>query len=187
MIAALSSIRCVFLDRDGVINVKLPQGNYVMEPESLELCAGAGHAIAALNRKGLRVVVATNQRGIALGRFTEQQLGHVHHRLAELLAAHGAHLDAIYYCPHAQNACDCRKPLPGMLHKGFHDFPGLTAGNSIMVGDSLSDIQAGRALGMPTVFIEGNPETRDPGADEARARADYQAATLAEFVARYLE
>ena len=186
MSAPPASVRHVFLDRDGVINVKLPQSQYVTQPELLHLCPGAAEAIARLNRQRMRVMVVTNQRGISLGIFTEMQLAAVHKQLEAMLAAHGAHLDAIYYCLHGHDTCNCRKPLPGMFHRAFRDFPEVNAANSIMIGDSLVDIQAGENLGMLTVFIAGNPDTQDPGTNEARHLADYQAPSLAEFVEMYL-
>ena len=178
----LHGIRHVFLDRDGVINVKLPYGQYVTQPGQLTFCPGAAEAIAKLNHAGMRVIVVTNQRGVALNLFSEQQLSEVHQHLHQLLAAHGAHLDAIYACPHARDACDCRKPLPGLFLQAFRDFPNASPANSLMIGDSLSDIQAGMHLGLATVFIEGIAETRDPGADHARSLTTYRAASLAAFV-----
>ena len=183
---SFSSARFVFLDRDGVINRKLPQHHYVTHPDDLVLCPGAGAAIAGLNKQQKTVIVVTNQRGIALGLFSEQQLGIVHQRLHALLQAVGAHLDAIYYCPHAPDSCDCRKPLPGMFQQAFKVFPSASPANSIMVGDSLTDMQAADRLGMPAVFIEGDPATQDAGADQARTLATYSALSLAAFVAAAL-
>jgi D-glycero-D-manno-heptose 1,7-bisphosphate phosphatase len=186
MSAPLGPVRHVFLDRDGVINVKLPQGQYVTQPEQLQLCPGAAEAIARLNQQGMRVMVVTNQRGISLGIFTEMELEAVHRQLKTMLAAHGAHLDAIYYCPHGYDTCDCRKPQPGMFHQAFRDFPEVYATNSIMIGDSLVDIQAGNNLGMPTVFIKGRADTQDPGADQAQLLADDEAPSLTAFVGNFL-
>jgi D-glycero-D-manno-heptose 1,7-bisphosphate phosphatase len=173
MSAPLGPVRHVFLDRDGVINVKLPQGQYVTQPEQLQLCPGAAEAIARLNQQGMRVMVVTNQRGISLGIFTEMELEAVHRQLKTMLAAHGAHLDAIYYCPHGYD-------------QAFRDFPEVYATNSIMIGDSLVDIQAGNNLGMPTVFIKGRADTQDPGADQAQLLADDEAPSLTAFVGNFL-
>src|ERR1700752_1585931 len=90
----------VLLDRDGTINVKAPEGDYITAPGELELLPGAGRAIAMLNRAGVPVAVVTNQRGIALGRMTDQDLDLIHARLRELLAAEGAFVDAFFHCPH---------------------------------------------------------------------------------------
>ena len=176
------SVRFVFLDRDGVINRKMPEGEWVTTPAQFEMLDGSAAAIAALNRLGTRIIVVTNQRGIAAGLYSEAGLATIHEHMRTLLAAENAHLDAIYYCPHDRVACSCRKPQPGMLLKAFEDFPGATPANSLMIGDSLSDIEAGRAAGMRTVFIEGDASTQSPGAMQARALADHCSSSLAAFV-----
>ncbi|MDT4894518.1 MAG: D-glycero-D-manno-heptose 1,7-bisphosphate phosphatase, partial [Pseudonocardiales bacterium] len=105
----------VFLDRDGTINVKAAEGEYVTDPNAVELLPGAAAAIRRLNESGRMVVVVSNQRGVARGVFSRVQLDAVTGRLVRLLAAEGAHVDAFYYCTHGQGECDCRKPLPGLL------------------------------------------------------------------------
>ena len=84
-----------------------------------------------------------------------------------LLKAHGAHVDAFYFCPHDRLECNCRKPLPGMFEQAQLDFPEISATTSAMIGDSLPDIEFGRRLGMRTVFIEGDAERQKPGAAKA--------------------
>lgn len=143
-----------FLDRDGTINVKAPEGEYVRRPEDVRLMPGAADAIAALNRAQVRVAVVTNQRGIALGHMTEQDLAAVHQRLRTLLdESSGAHLDGIFHCPHDAGACDCRKPATGMFRQVAQQWPEVSLGRSAMIGDALSDLEAGRALGMTTVLL----------------------------------
>src|SRR3954454_10176331 len=105
----------VLLDRDGTINVKAAEGEYVTSPEQLVLLDGAAAAIRRLNLARIRVAVITNQRGIALGRMTEADLAAVHRRLVQLLVAEGARVDAIFHCPHEKGTCDCRKPGTAML------------------------------------------------------------------------
>ena len=83
------------------------------------------------------------------------------------LARHGARLDAIYYCPHDYGECHCRKPDTGLFEQAFQRFPQANAENSVVIGDSLSDIQAGRRLGMKTIFIQGEPDRQKAGADAA--------------------
>lgn len=165
-------IRTVFLDRDGVINQKLPEGEYVSSWERFILLAGVPQAIAALNRAGLRVLVVTNQRGVALGRYSAADVTEIHGRLQAVLAAHGAHVDAFYFCPHDKRQCGCRKPLTGMFEQARGEFPAITAETSIMIGDSLSDIEFGRGAGMRTVFIAGDAAHRKPGWEQAAALAD---------------
>lgn len=180
-----ANIAYVFLDRDGVLN-RSPVGAFVTCWEQFEVLPGVEQAIAQLNRSGRKVIVVTNQRGIALGLHSEADLHHMHERLAEHFAAHGAHLDAIYYCPHDNGQCHCRKPQTGMFEQAFQDFPGASAGNSVMVGDSLVDIEAASRLGMRNVFIS-DPAAK-PRSDAARATAlaTACAASLLDFVQRYL-
>jgi D-glycero-D-manno-heptose 1,7-bisphosphate phosphatase len=181
-----TTLRYVFLDRDGVINRKLPEGQYVTTPAALILAPEAASAIGRLNRSGLKVLVVTNQRGISLGLYTDADLEAIHQKLSALLLVEDAHLDGIYYCPHAKHTCDCRKPGPGLFFQAFRDFPEANAANSIMVGDSLSDIQAGHNLGMATVFIDGDAATRPAASAEAAKLADHRAASLAAFVSQLL-
>jgi D-glycero-D-manno-heptose 1,7-bisphosphate phosphatase len=143
-----------FLDRDGTINAKPSEGDYVTRPDELELLPGAAAAIRSLNDAGVTVVVVTNQRGIALGRMTERELAAVHERLATMLAsAAGAHVDSFLHCPHDVGQYECRKPAPGLLRRARERFPWVDLRGSAIVGDSESDVQAGRALGMQTVQL----------------------------------
>lgn len=175
-----AAIRTVFLDRDGVINEKAPEGDYVRRTEDLKMLPGAAAAIARLNRAGLRVLVVSNQRGVALGLYSAEEVRAMETALANLLAAEGAHLDGFYFCPHDEGACNCRKPAPGLFHQAKADFPEIEEAESVMIGDSLSDIEFGRGLGMRTVFIEGPAETQRAGAERARKLADARAGSLAE-------
>ena len=172
------AIGYVFLDRDGVINRKQPEGRYVTKPAELELLPGAAEAIARLNRSGRKVIVVTNQRGISQGLMSEADLAAIHAYLRAELARSGGHLDAIFHCPHGRGACTCRKPATGMVEAAFRQFPGANPQNSILIGDTLSDIQCGRAAGMPTIFIAGEPDHRKPGFETAAALADYTAPDL---------
>lgn len=176
-------IRCVFLDRDGVINRKPPEGVYVSRWSDFHILPGVEEAIAALNRAGFLVIVASNQRGIALGYYTAADVDALHARLQQHLAAHGARIDAFYYCPHDEDQCGCRKPGTALFQQAFRDFPQTSRAQSIVIGDSLSDIQAARNLGVPAIFVESDPETRKPGAADAASLADAVCASLAEVVA----
>lgn len=181
-----SGLKYIFLDRDGVINRKLPEGQFVRSWREFDLLEGVESAIAALNCSGRSVIVISNQRGIALGLSTRADVETLHRKLQEHLAAHNAHIDAFYYCPHDKNECDCRKPKTGLFEQAFKDFPEASAQNSIVVGDSISDIQAARKLGLPAIFIQGDPETQKRGTEEAIALADAVANTLADAVQKYL-
>jgi D-glycero-D-manno-heptose 1,7-bisphosphate phosphatase len=182
----LPDIEYVFLDRDGVLNRQPPDGRFVTCPEELELLPGVEDAVAALNRSGRKVIVVTNQRGIALGLYSHHDLARMHAKLRERLAARGAHLDGIYVCPHDEGQCNCRKPLTGLFEQAFLDFPAARPENSLMAGDSLSDIEAGLRLGMRTVFIAGDVETGSAETDRARTLAQLSVVSLPELVRVYL-
>jgi D-glycero-D-manno-heptose 1,7-bisphosphate phosphatase len=186
MLALVIIVRYVFLDRDGVLNRKLPEGAYVSDWAQFEWLPGAVEAIARMNRAGLTVIVVSNQRGIALGRVSVEQLERMHAQMRIHLARHGAHLEAIYYCPHDQGECHCRKPDIGLFEQATKDFPEINADNSAVIGDSLSDIQAGRRLGMRTIFIQGEPDRQKAGAEAAAHLADEVAASLLQAVEKDL-
>jgi D-glycero-D-manno-heptose 1,7-bisphosphate phosphatase len=177
-----SNLGTIFLDRDGVVNEKMPEGSYVSTWEDFQLLPGVPEAIAELNRAGLRVIVVSNQRGIALGKYSAEQVAAVHTGLQKLLQAQGAHVDAFYFCPHDKGQCNCRKPLPGMFEQARREFPDINAVESVMVGDSLSDIEFGRRLGMLTVFIDGKKERQKPGGHIAAELADRRFPSLQEAV-----
>ena len=178
----LPNLHTVFLDRDGVVNEKLPEGRYVTNWDEFHLLPGVPEAICQLNQAGLRVIVITNQRGIALGLYTADDVRSIHSALDHELAAHGAHMDAYYICPHEKQQCNCRKPKPGLFDQAKADFPEIEPSTSIIIGDSASDVEFGQNLGMRTVFIQGDPNRQKPGADKAREQADFCFHSLAEAV-----
>ena len=184
----MTPFSAAFLDRDGTINVKAPEGEYVTSPSSVALLPGAAGAIRALNELGIPVFVVTNQRGIALGRMTEDDLAAVHARLDELLAEEGARIDAYYHCPHDRGECDCRKPGTAMLERAAEEH-GVELGRSLMVGDGETDVEAGRRVGATTVRLvvpgAGHSAPRaGPGAARSAppSAADHTAASLGEAV-----
>ena len=143
----------VFLDRDGVINRKPPEGDYVTRWEDFQILPGVTEGIAQLNRAGFRVIVVTNQRCIAKGLITVAELELMHERMLHLLAQAGATISAIYYCPHeTEPVCQCRKPAPGMLLEAAREH-GIDLGASWMIGDSESDIKAGKNAGCKTARL----------------------------------
>ena len=176
------ALRTVFLDRDGVLNRKMPEGRYVTSPNEFQPLPGVHEAIARLNRAALRVIVVSNQRGIALGLYQPADVDTIHVSFQSELKAHGAHVDAFYFCPHDKNECNCRKPLPGLFEQAQADFPEIAAESSVMIGDSWSDIEFGRRLGMLTVFLDGDPKLQKPGAEAARDSADLHFPSLLEAV-----
>jgi D-glycero-D-manno-heptose 1,7-bisphosphate phosphatase len=181
------TLRTVFLDRDGVLNRKMPEGRFVTSLAEFDPLPGVPEAIARLNRAGLRVIVVSNQRGIALGLYTAADVLDIHAEFQRALADVEAHVDAFYFCPHDKAQCDCRKPLPGLFNQARADFPDLAGETSAIFGDSWSDIEFGRRLGMLTIFIDGDPELQKPGAEAARDSADLHFASLPEAVDALLQ
>ncbi|MFN4080400.1 MAG: HAD-IIIA family hydrolase [Saprospiraceae bacterium] len=155
----MESISAVFLDRDGVINRRLP-GEYVRRAEEFELLPGVPQALALLRRLTRRLIVVTNQAGIGKGLMSESELAGVHERLRALAQAAGdIEFDAIYHCPHTpQDHCGCRKPATGMGERASEAFADIVFEKSWMVGDSLTDLQFGRRLGMRVAHIKGKEE-----------------------------
>ena len=181
-----SLVGYVFLDRDGVVNRKQPEGAYVTDWRQFEWLPGAVEAIARLNRAGMTVIVVTNQRGIALGLYTHEQVELIHKNMRAHLALHGARVDGIYYCPHDVGECRCRKPDVGLFEQACKDFPLASADNSVVIGDSLSDIQAGQRMDMKTIFIQGEADRQKAGAEVAAESADAVAGSLLEAVEDHL-
>src|SRR5579871_1519296 len=114
-----AGIRCVFVDRDGVLNRKAPEGGYISSWDEFEIFPNVEKAIKQLNSGGQVVVVISNQRGIALGLYSAGQVDALHARFREHLALHSAYIEAFYYCPHDRNQCDCRKPGTAMFEQAL--------------------------------------------------------------------
>jgi len=180
-----------FLDRDGVV---IEEVGYLSQPAQVRLLPGAADAIACLNRRATAVIVVTNQAGVAHGYFPESQVAAVHRRLDELLAGHGARVDAYYYCPHHpqaavaayRRACPYRKPSPGMLIRAAREH-GLSLRRSWLVGDKWSDLEAGVAVGCRVILVRTGygAEVEKSLGRRGFGRIEV-AADLAEAVARYL-
>lgn len=143
----------LFLDRDGVVNVR-KYGGYVETVDQFHFLPGAAEAIARFRPHVLRTIVVTNQRGIAIGKMTEEDLEKVHGHFRAGVEEAGGKLDAIFHCPHDRNeGCPCRKPATGMPLEAQASFPEIDFQKSILFGDSPSDLQMGRALGMTCVHV----------------------------------
>jgi D-glycero-D-manno-heptose 1,7-bisphosphate phosphatase len=152
-------IKAVFLDRDGVINQKPPEGLYVTRWEDFHILPGVVEAVDLLNRAGFAVIVVTNQRCIAKGLMTIADLEKMHQRMTETLARDGAKVDAVYYCPHEMEPpCNCRKPAPGMLLEAARSH-GIDLSGSWMIGDSEIDVEAGRNAGCKTIRLVDSTST----------------------------
>jgi histidinol-phosphate phosphatase family protein len=153
-LSGLSHPGAAFLDRDGTINRQAPEADYVKRAGEVSLLPGAAEAIRRLNDAAVPAIVVTNQRGIALRRMTERDLEAVHLELAaQLEAAAGARIDAFFHCPHDIGECDCRKPATGMFRQALARFPWIDLARSVMIGDSETDVEAGRAMEMRTVQL----------------------------------
>jgi D-glycero-D-manno-heptose 1,7-bisphosphate phosphatase len=162
--------KAVFLDRDGTVIV---DRGYLDNIEGIELLPGATGALKRLQQAGFLLVLVTNQSGIGRGYFGPETVARQHQRLALLLAASGVTLDAIEVCPHSPDQmCDCRKPQPKLLLEAAARFEIDLAG-SFMVGDKLSDIEAGLAAGCMTIGIGLSPNAADFCAPDLAGAADY--------------
>jgi heptosyltransferase-2 len=140
----------VFLDRDGTINEDV---GYLDSPERLKLIPKAAEAIRQLNENKLKVVILTNQSGVARGYYTEETLKAIHHRLEQLLAAQSARLDGIYYCTHhPDDDCDCRKPALGMLEEARRELS-LDLSHSYVIGDKITDVQLAHNAGAKAILV----------------------------------
>lgn len=141
----MNSIKLVILDRDGTINED--RDDFVKTPDEWVPIPGALEAIARLNHAGWRTVVATNQSGLGRGTFDMATLNAMHVKMNHLLAKHGGRIDAVFFCPHTpEDACNCRKPLPGLFEQIGERF-GVELRDVPVVGDTLRDLQAGVAVG----------------------------------------
>jgi D-glycero-D-manno-heptose 1,7-bisphosphate phosphatase len=143
----------LFLDRDGVINERLP-GDYVKCWEEFKFLPGVPDSIGILSEVFGRIFIVTNQAGIEKGFLTHEALEHIHEQMMDVLMYHGGRIDEIYYCPFTQDLDPlCRKPNPGMALEAKRDFPDIDFNRCIMVGDSDSDIIFGNNLGMRTILV----------------------------------
>lgn len=179
--------KACFLDRDGVL---IEDKHYLSDPKDVVLTLGAGAAVKRLKKAGYLCIVVTNQSGVARGYFTEDDIAGVHKRLDELLGAEGAVLDGYYNCPHHPNgsidefsiACDCRKPEPGMLKKAVKDFH-INPEESCIVGDKMSDILAGKAIGCkPYLVLTGHGAEHEKTARSENAAIFENLAAAAEDI-----
>jgi D-glycero-D-manno-heptose 1,7-bisphosphate phosphatase len=185
-LAAKTSVnKAVFLDRDGTINV---EKNYLYKPEDFEFILGVPKAIESLNRSGYKVIVISNQSGVARGYYSEDDLLFLHEYIERKLAAENARIDAFYYCPHHPLAtvekyrvdCNCRKPKPGLFERAIKDFD-VDITKSWAVGDRMRDVKPALNLG-----IRGALLLTGQGNSENVASIRYVASDLPEFVEKII-
>jgi len=146
--------KAAFLDRDGVINQKAPEGDYITRWENVKFLPGVADAIVQLNQAGLQVIIISNQRCVAKGLINIPELEALHRRMLVWLAERGAAIDAVYYCPHEKTnpPCDCRKPEAGMLLQAAREHD-IDLSNSWMIGDSPADVSAAHAAGLRAALV----------------------------------
>ena len=164
----------LFLDRDGTINKKL-HGDYIKSPYQFEFLPGALEAMYRFAEWFDRIIIVTNQQGIGKGIMTHDELEEVHNYMVEKIAGAYGRIDQIYYCPHLKVFNPfCRKPNPGMAFEAQKDFPELSFEQSIIIGDSDSDVEFGKLLKMFTVRIAGNGLP-------IKSKADYMVKSIHDF------
>jgi histidinol-phosphate phosphatase family protein len=160
-------MKAIFLDRDGVINRKAPEGEYISRWAEFRFLPGVFSAVLKLSQAGFKIFIITNQRGVALCKVQLQDLEDIHSRVKERFVHHGTVIDGIYFCPHdiAEN-CLCRKPKPGLLQQAARDYA-LDLPSCWMIGDAPSDVEAGRAAGCRTarIVFAGASAQNVPAAD----------------------
>jgi len=143
----------LFLDRDGVINKEL-RDDYVKHWEDFIFEDGALEAIAKLSDIFGRIIIVTNQRGIGIELMTDEDLSNIHEKMVAAIQETGGRIDAIYYAAAADRSDIRRKPNPTMAYEAQKDFPEIDLAKSIIVGNSISDMEFGRNAGMRTIFID---------------------------------
>lgn len=177
-------LAAAFIDRDGVIN---EERGYVHRIDDFVMLRGAVEGLRLLQNAGFSIVVVTNQAGIARGLYTEDDFARLTRHMRVLLADSGVKLTAVYHCPHHPDPglgavgqdCECRKPKPGMLLRAGREL-GLDLSGSVLVGDKIGDIEAGRAAGLALNVLVSSGH---PIASGDRARADACCADLADAAA----
>ncbi len=167
----------VFLDRDGTINREV---HHLSDPDQLELLPGAAEGLRALYGAGCPLIVVSNQSPIGRGLFTEARLREINNRLSEMLAAEGVQIAGWYWCPHAPwEGCSCRKPAPGLFLKAREEM-GVILESSWVVGDRLSDLRAGREVGVRTILVATGYGEAEYALPDRPACVDYFVPTLRE-------
>lgn len=144
--------KAAFFDRDGTINVDV---NYLYKKEDMKFIDGMPQFIKKWNDWGYKVIVVTNQAGIARGLYTQEDMNLLHEFMNEELKKYGAHIDAFYFCPHHPDftgVCKCRKPGTGMIEQAIKDFD-IDVNQSILFGDKSWDVEAGEKCGIKSFLV----------------------------------
>lgn len=144
---------CVFVDRDGVINMKPPPGGYLRDASEFRLAPNIADWIRLFRALGFLVIVITNQRGVARGITRPEDLKDIHALLRSQLASAGALIDDIFVCPHEEGSCDCRKPRPGLIEQARAKWD-IDLSRSVMIGDSDVDRQLAANCGLRFIRVD---------------------------------
>jgi D-glycero-D-manno-heptose 1,7-bisphosphate phosphatase len=178
--------KAVFLDRDGTVNEEV---GYMRDLNMLRLIDGAGKAIRKLNDAGFKVVLVTNQSGVARGYFPESLVREAHNHIEAMLNQFGARIDAVYYCPHHPTAgnseytcdCDCRKPRTGLIDRAVKDLA-IDKSHSYMVGDKWTDVELGQRAGVRSILVMSGfaPDDQGNRRPDHVGNPDFLARTVAE-------
>ena len=162
--------KAVFIDRDGTINKNV---EYLDNPNEFQMYPGVAEGIKTLKDSGFKIIVITNQSGIARGFFTEDTLIQIHDRMKQELSEKGATIDAIYYCPHHPNDnCSCRKPKTYLFEKAIKDFD-IDTSQSFVIGDRMLDVEAGNKIGCKTILIPERKEQVKKEMEESEIEPDF--------------
>lgn len=144
--------KIAFLDRDGVINKKAKEHQYITKSEDFIFNEGIFKVLAYLKDRGFEFIILTNQRGVARGIFSEDDLCQVHSHMNSILESKGINILDIFYCPHHGNECDCRKPKPGMLRKACERYD-VTLSSSLFITDSEKEYEMGEKFGLGQTIL----------------------------------
>jgi len=148
-----ADIRHLILDRDGVLNQEAPDRGYILRPNDFKWLPGSLQALVSLSGLGLHISIATNQSAVGRGLMTPQDLDQVLAAMLDQARAAGARIAGVFVCMHAPEArCDCRKPAPGLLLSAMQD-SGIPAGQTLLVGDDVRDVEGARAAGIAAVLV----------------------------------
>ncbi|GMT41789.1 MAG: D,D-heptose 1,7-bisphosphate phosphatase [bacterium] len=185
----MNEITTAFIDRDGTINV---DNGYIGDPDHIEMIPGAADAIKRLNDAGCRVIILTNQSGVARGYFSTDVVDAVNGRVIELVERSGGKIDDVFYCPHFPEGkvekysrkCDCRKPGTGLIRQAMDKHRIIKMADSVVIGDKVTDVKLGQSVGAATVMVATGHgvEEKKKIEDDGLAPADFYAANLPEAV-----
>jgi histidinol-phosphate phosphatase family protein len=162
--------KAVFIDRDGTINVNV---DYIDNPDDFQLYPTVAEGIKLLKDNGFKIIVITNQSGIARGFFTEETLKKIHERMKKELSEKHASIDGLYYCPHHPDEnCDCRKPNTALFEKAIQEHT-IDVSRSFVIGDRMIDVEAGHKIGCKTVLVPERKKMVEQERKESKFEPDY--------------